>query len=275
MSFHPSRDLGLSHSDSASLLTLQGSAARHWLHIVDETESVALQAQSDASPRSRPEFDLLDDALSYADAPCALPDNPQDHAIRARPLSDGIPPPSRSLNEVGESSRGSQPENFGLVEQQYSLPFSLGQAISQASASPEPEPLIPISESEKLRLLSSFLKETGRWCETTDSEMHFTVGSVHSMMQSKLFVAAAMALASRQVDAKGSQSHQATLELYQHALQLLIRCGPADIDASILATCTLLCVYEMMASDVSEWRRHLEVSALSPENPCTFALTYP
>lgn len=268
MSFHPSRDLGLSPSDSASLLTPQGSA-RRGLRIVDETDSVVLQAQSDASPRSSPEFDPPSDALSDADAPCALPDSPQNHVALFRPISDGYSPPSLSLNEVDESSRGSQPENFGLVEQQYSLPFSLGQATSQAAPSSEPEPVIPISDSEKLCLISSFLKETGRWCETTDSEMHFTVGSVHSMLQSKPFVAAAMALASRQLDARGSQSHQVTLELYQHALQLLIRCGPADIDASILATCTLLCVYEMMASDVSEWRRHLEVGPPFPAYSCT------
>lgn len=79
-------------------------------------------------------------------------------------------------------------------------------------------------------------------------------------MDNKAFVAAAMALASRQLDASRHRQRQVTLRLYQHAIQLLIHQNPAQADATVLATCTLLCVYEMMASDVSEWRRHLKVS---------------
>ncbi|OMP83588.1 hypothetical protein BK809_0004969, partial [Diplodia seriata] len=117
-----------------------------------------------------------------------------------------------------------------------------------------------ITESQKLHLLSSFLHETGRWCETTDSAMHFTVSSIHTTMKSPPFAAAASALASRQLDAKAArnQPRQTTLELYQHTLRLLICRRPDDVDESILATCTLLCVYEMMAAEVGEWRRHLQ-----------------
>ncbi|EXA31513.1 hypothetical protein FOVG_17214 [Fusarium oxysporum f. sp. pisi HDV247] len=49
-----------------------------------------------------------------------------------------------------------------------------------------------------------------------------------------------------------------TLELYQYTIRLLLGHDPAEADSSILATCTILCVYEMMASSVSEWRRHLK-----------------
>ncbi|KAF9889264.1 hypothetical protein FE257_007577 [Aspergillus nanangensis] len=136
-------------------------------------------------------------------------------------------------------------------------PFSLGQAICE-DAPPPPEPLLPISTAEKARLISHYMQEAGTWCETTDTEMHFTMRSIHTMMRSTAFAAAAMSLASRQLDNVERQQRPVTLELYSYTIQLLLRQEPAKIDASVLATCTLLCVYEMMASDVHEWRRHLK-----------------
>ncbi|KAH7187930.1 hypothetical protein DER44DRAFT_816326 [Fusarium oxysporum] len=136
-------------------------------------------------------------------------------------------------------------------------PFSLGQAISRG-VSPEPEPRFPVSQTMKVDLMSAYIKETATWCETTDSEMHFSARSVHEMMDSKPFVAAAMSLASRQLDVMQGFPRHITLELYQYTIRLLLGHDPAEADSSILATCTILCVYELMASSVSEWRRHLK-----------------
>ncbi|OJJ57336.1 hypothetical protein ASPSYDRAFT_58899 [Aspergillus sydowii CBS 593.65] len=123
---------------------------------------------------------------------------------------------------------------------------------------PDPEPPLPVSNAEKLRLVSAYMQETGTWCETTDSDMHFTVRSLHDIMGSPAFVGAAMALASRQLDYLEGCERQVTLELYQYTIQLLLRQNTAAPDPSVLAACTLLCVYEMMASEVHEWRRHLK-----------------
>lgn len=139
------------------------------------------------------------------------------------------------------------------------LPFSLGQGVS-LNSSPSPEQELPLSKAEQGLLISAYLRETGTWCETTDSIRHFTVASVHAMMESPAFRVAAMALASRQLDSIRGRQRQATLLLYQHTIQVLIHQDPSQADATVLAACTLLCVYEMMASDVSEWRRHLKVS---------------
>lgn len=139
------------------------------------------------------------------------------------------------------------------------LPFSLGQGVSLNSP-PSPEPELPVGKAEQGLLVSAYLRETGTWCETTDSARHFTIASVHAMMESPAFCFAAMALASKQLDSVRGRPRQATLLLYQHTIQVLIHQDPSRADATVLATCTLLCVYEMMASDVSEWRRHLKVS---------------
>lgn len=142
------------------------------------------------------------------------------------------------------------------VENNYghSFPISRG---SSSYETPQPTPQLPVTSREKLRLISAYLRDTGTWCETTDSQMHFTVKSVHKMMKSPPFAAAAISLASRQLDYLQGQHRPVTLELYQFTIQSLLCHNPAEADACILATCTLLSVYEMMASPVEEWRRHL------------------
>ena len=141
-------------------------------------------------------------------------------------------------------------------------PFSLGQAISRG-VSPISEPPLPISHKTQVHLMTAFIRETARWCETTDTAMHFSTTSIHELMESKPFVAAAMALASRQLDTVQNKPRHMTLELYQHTISLLLGQDPAQADSSVLATCTLLCVYEMMASSVADCRRHLKVSLYS------------
>lgn len=97
----------------------------------------------------------------------------------------------------------------------YSVPFSLGQAVSR-NASPLPEPSFVITDREQATLISAFLRESGTWCETTDSKMQFTVNSVHKMMENKAYLAAALALSSRQLDEVNRRKTQLTLELYPH-----------------------------------------------------------
>jgi hypothetical protein len=87
------------------------------------------------------------------------------------------------------------------------------------------------------------------------------------MIKSESYAAAAMALASRQRDSLQRQNNSLTLELYQYAIRLLLRHDPVEADLHILATCTVLCVYEMMVADVKEWRRHLGVSESHPPYP--------
>lgn len=165
-----------------------------------------------------------------------------------------------AINEISGLSQHDQlpAEQFEASPSSYILPFSLGKAVSR-NASPLPEPSVPISSVECARLVSLYLCEAGTWCETTDSERHFTSTSIHQLLESNSFLASAIALASRQRDAVQNQQRSVTLELYQYTIQLLLRHDPNEAGEAVLATCTLLCVYEMMASCVWEWRRHLKV----------------
>lgn len=78
----------------------------------------------------------------------------------------------------GSKRLASVPESLIGDEQPYNYPFLLGQEISED----ENSSVLPVTDGEKLRLISAFIRETGTWCETTDSQMHFTV--IHEMVKS-------------------------------------------------------------------------------------------
>lgn len=116
----------------------------------------------------------------------------------------------------------------------------------------------PIDEVTKGQLLDAYLRETSTWCETTDTLRHFSTKCSCVLVESECFLAAALALSSRQLDVITNHPHSISLELYQFTIRTLIERVSEDLDSSILASCVMLCVFEMMQSPVSEWRRHLE-----------------
>ncbi|KAL4879945.1 hypothetical protein BJY04DRAFT_208417 [Aspergillus karnatakaensis] len=168
---------------------------------------------------------------------------PHHSPLTPSPCPDGAP------SELVTHLPTSWPDSSTL-----SLSFSLS---STGSATRLPEPVLPVSSTERIRLISLYIQETGTWCETTGLDRHLTVRSIHEMMKSTAFAAAAMSLASRQLDYVPRQERPVILELYQYTIQLLLRRDLVAPDAALFAACTLLCVYEMMGSEVHEWRRHL------------------
>jgi hypothetical protein len=149
-------------------------------------------------------------------------------------------------------------QNNSLSVSTFASSFLLDGVPILAAAS-ETEVGLPISKTERTQLIHAYLQETGTWCETTDSGRHFTVSYVHKLMENKPFAAAAIAVASQQLDSLRHTQRQSTLQLYQHAVQSLLHYEPSQCGEATLATCILLSIYEMMTSDVSEWRHHLKV----------------
>lgn len=165
---------------------------------------------------------------------------------------------SRSQDIAGDEEEADPDQSITVSFTSYTPPFSLGLALSRKS-SPWREPQLPITEDEVLYLFRAFLAETATWCETTDSSKHFSVLCAHDVLENKIFKGSALALARRQLSVVGRGGRSTALQLYQYTIQLLIQQDPEEAGPSILASCTLLCVYEMMASDVLNWRRHLKV----------------
>ncbi|KAH6954163.1 hypothetical protein DER45DRAFT_615494 [Fusarium avenaceum] len=276
VSFHPSRALYLSSEDKALLSRLdkqreKAQPQERAAPLIDIVRSFyayggesSLGDETDGEPPQQP-FQEQDEGSStiivgdeplYADTtPNNLERNAITTSVRHKAFEPFIPPPLVPYFSPPPNIRVPQLSQT-LISGLPVAPFSLGQAISRGT-SPEPEPRFPVSQATKISLMTAYIKETATWCETTDSEMHFSARSVHEMMNSKHFVAAAMSLASRQLDAVQGCRRPITLELYQYTIRLLIGQSPAKADSSVLAICTILCAYEMMASSVPEWRRHL------------------
>ncbi|KAL4767131.1 hypothetical protein BDW60DRAFT_220799 [Aspergillus nidulans var. acristatus] len=295
-SFHPSRSHGLSSYDSAALATIERQRNEtdkvicNYPTIDDADASFWYSDESDYGEgtgdylQGKPVVDGT--VTTPHSSPAASPDVSDHSSCQPYSNLDVLPQPLPTNFSIGdllfrqkvapvERPRRSDFVRWALSPvsvPKYAAPF-ISPAALDPSATPlpssphqpilaealrSPEPPLPVSDAEKARLVCAYMQETGTWCETTDSEMHFTVKSIHSMMRSPAFTAAVMALASRQLDHVRHQPRQVTLELYQYTIQLLLRQDPGKQDASVLAACTLLCVYEMMASGVHEWRRHLK-----------------
>ncbi|KAJ9491396.1 hypothetical protein VN97_g1851 [Penicillium thymicola] len=267
-SFHPSRTISLSRPEAAALREVEeGRGRRSSRHqqFVDETNVIIDGYSTPDHPSCLPHLPAQDESSSHVSCPPSqlIPGELSIADLftqRILPASDipaspsgnhDLPPliPSQRLHSVsGSTATDTHPHLY---------PFLLGQARSKDATS-QPVPQFPVTDGDKFQLISAFIRETGTWCETTDSQMHFTVKSIHEMMKSSSFVAAALSLASRQLDYVQMRQRPVTLELYQFTIQLLLGQDPVLADTSILAACTLLCVYEMMASRVEEWRRHLK-----------------
>ncbi|KAJ5817269.1 hypothetical protein N7447_009502 [Penicillium robsamsonii] len=268
-SFHPSRTISLSRREAALLREVEEGRRRRFSRhqkFVDETNIIIDGYSTPDSPSGRPHLLGQDEFLpSHVSRP------PSQLIPGELSIADLFTQRNLPASDIPASSSGNhdppallQSQLFHSVSrptatdlQTHLYPFLLGQARSK-DATPQPVPQFPVTDGEKLQLISSFILETGTWCETTDSQMHFTVKCIHEMMKSSSFVAAALSLASRQLDYIQKRQRPVTLELYQFTIQLLLRQDSVHADTSILATCTLLCVYEMMASRVEEWRRHLK-----------------
>ena len=252
---------------------------------MDKTDDIVrwCQGDRDASPLSLSELDPDQDDVSFSqtqtatNAPSQFPAfadhatpfnaqvslfSPTDNAEAgstdpSRHNDVQCSPTVRDNNSASLTSGPVTTEDLDWLES-CPLPFSLGLAVSRAT-SPTPELPLPIPEKDVIYLLKSYFSETATWCETTDSGRHFSTLCTHEIVENKIFLSSALALARRQLNMIGRGGESVALRLYQHTIQLLIQQDPEQAGAAILAACTLLCVYEMMASDVINWRRHLKV----------------
>lgn len=118
--------------------------------------------------------------------------------------------------------------------------------------------LTTVTSQTRAELLQIYLRETSAWCENTDSMRSFSSKESPALLKSTIFVAAAMALASRHLELKTSVGSDSSLKLYQESISLLIQRANEDADEFVLASCLMLCVFEMIDSPVTEWRRHLQ-----------------
>lgn len=279
VTFHPSRSLELSGEHCAVLLAIERERGQpdkqaNSIQIVNDTDQIVheyqdcsattfLESEMTRVAAPRPEDAMADYAIpglnptrsTVFDINFAMT-SPATFQTQAFADSGGVVFPSSTSNDrtYHENASSSSTSTYSTLPHR-----------AVTGAVPLETDTVPVSQAEQSRLLGAYLQETGTWCEATDSSRHFTVSYVHKLIENQPFAGAAMALASRQLDALRNDKRQATLSLYQHAVRSLLHYEPSQCGQATLATCILLSVYEMMASNVSDGRRHLQ--------GCVFNLT--
>jgi hypothetical protein len=179
-------------------------------------------------------------------------DNAVSSSYKARHAGRQAPERSRrSKDSLPGLDRASCSTNQHLID------ASPSTAETEESSQLDKMPPWPISQSTKARLIASYLKETATWCETTDTGRHFSMKSAHTILSSQALSAAAVAVASRQLDNMGGKARVETLELYDFARKTLCSLEAWQNDEVVLASVVQLCVYCMMSMEVIEWRLHL------------------
>ncbi|CAN9429777.1 unnamed protein product [Alternaria alternata] len=285
VTFHPSRSLELSSKHCAALLAIERKRGQpdkqaDSIQIVNDTDQIVHEYQDCSatafleSERTRAAAPRSEDTIAeYANSRW----NPTISTVWDLnfPMNSSVASQTQAFADSGGVAFPSSTWNDRTYQENASSSSTSTCSTLPHRAVTGVVPLetdtVPVSQAEQSRLLSAYLQETGAWCEATDSSRHFTVSYVHKLIENQPFAGAAMALASRQLDALRNDKRQTTLSLYQHAVQSLLHYEPSQCGQATLATCILLSVYEMMASnsdvqelwsELQDWRQYRPTQVL-------------
>lgn len=122
-----------------------------------------------------------------------------------------------------------------------------------------------LSPGTEAMLIKNYVYECARWFDAADTQNHFSEKTVHGMIQSLPWKAAALALSAKNLDLLQKANRAGTfspLELYQVAVRKAIEFVSQDCrDVGGLYGCVILAVYEMMTFAYTmhtDWCRHLK-----------------
>ncbi|KAH8168541.1 fungal specific transcription factor domain-containing protein [Sarocladium implicatum] len=115
-----------------------------------------------------------------------------------------------------------------------------------------------MSTGRRLEYLKNWTAEVAPWLDMFDTKGDFMIQLPNIANRCPALLYAMLALSARQLERKEKTRHGFdSLELYQHAIQLLPPLLQAK-DFALIPTCVILCVLEMMSASPRDWRRHLE-----------------
>lgn len=127
------------------------------------------------------------------------------------------------------------------------------ESISLPSVDP---PLI--TKSEEIILWRNWFDEIAPWLDKFDNARHFQIIIPTMASEDDFLRYSILALSSRQMELKETtQPTDRSLALYQEAIHLLLPQLPTR-STSVIATCVILCVLEMLSCSPKAWRRHLD-----------------
>lgn len=131
-----------------------------------------------------------------------------------------------------------------------------GHAFELGPADPEAE--VVLDPLHEYVLWKNWINEIAEWLDMFDTERHFARVLPVMAQTCRHLRYSMLALSSRQIERKhGSIPESVTLSLYSAAVHLLVP-QLHHRDTTVLASCVIICVLEMMSCSPKAWRRHLD-----------------
>ncbi len=151
-----------------------------------------------------------------------------------------------------ESTTGSKEIIPGLLPER---------AVSEGSP-PIIKPADRVVSRRELELWQNYLEEVAVWLDMFDVERNFQLKIPMMAKTADHLHYSILSLSARQMERiHPDKPSTESLTLYQKAIELIVR-ELHTLDTSVIASCVLLCVLEMMSSSPRAWGRHLEGCAM-------------
>lgn len=113
-------------------------------------------------------------------------------------------------------------------------------------------------------LFTNFVEEIAGWLDMFDHKKHFTTIFVTLSKKSLPLYYSILAISSRHLDETKKlqkKNDHLTYHLYQRSLYYLVPMVQGNSNIEVVASCIILCVFEMMNPSPLNWRKHLKGGA--------------
>lgn len=120
--------------------------------------------------------------------------------------------------------------------------------------------LSELSQQEEFELWKNWVDEIGPWLDKFDNQRRFVRALPPLAREHPHLRYSMLALSARQLERKFPDRPATSLGLYQEAIHQLVHFLPTRT-TTVVASCVVLCVLEMMSCSPKMWRRHLDGSA--------------
>ena len=126
----------------------------------------------------------------------------------------------------------------------------------------QPLESVKLTQRRQLELWRNYLDEIAVWLDMFDNDRNFQFKIPLLAKSADHLHYSILALSARQMERKGpGKPYTESLGLYQEAIQLIVK-ELYTLDTTVIASCVLLCVLEMMSSSPRAWCRHLNGCAM-------------
>ncbi len=147
-----------------------------------------------------------------------------------------------------------------MTHSKYTTPSLLPERAEDPT--PMVKPVHKLTGRRELELWQNYLEEVAVWLDMFDAERNFQLKIPMMAKTADHLHYSVLSLSARQMERTHTDKpYTESLTLYQKAIEFIVR-DLHTLDTSVIASCVLLCVLEMMSSSPRAWSRHLDGCAM-------------